>query len=161
MLRPVCRRLQYLREKRNGGKSGDGKREQLAGEETPAKGKRYENESRQTDRKQLLRLHVLEIVGRLETEAAGRAQSPTVREGQRNPVQKEGGGAAAGVYIYKAEPSAARMDKLFPNRQYEGMAEERFWPMDAAQGHGSDTQAMEEAKSDLQELDEAAQLSEK
>ena len=122
MLRPVCRRLQYLCEKRNGGKSGDGEREQLAGAQAPAKGKRDENESSQTDRKQLLRLHVLEIVRRLETEAAGRAQSHTVREGQGNTVQKTGGGAAAGLHIQKVEPSAARMDKLLPNRQHEGMA---------------------------------------
>ena len=67
-------RLQYLREKRDGGKSSDDKREQLAGAQAPAKGKRDENESRQTDRKKLLRLHVLGIVGGLETKTAGRAQ---------------------------------------------------------------------------------------
>ena len=70
------------------------------------------------------RLHILEIDRGMEAKAAGRAQSPAVREGQGNPVQEAGGGAAVELYVHKAEPSAARMDKLFPNRQYESLAEE-------------------------------------
>ena len=60
----------------------------------------------------------------MEAKAAGGAQGQNVREGEGNLVQETGCGTAAGVYIHKAEPSAARVDKLFPNRQYEGMAEE-------------------------------------
>ena len=153
--------MQYFSEKRNGGKSGDGKRVQLAGAEAPAKGKRDEDESNQADRKQLLGFHVLEIVRRVEAKAVGRVQGQTVREGQGNSVQKTGSGATVELYVHKTEPSAARVDKLLPNWQHEGLAEERVWPMAATQGEGNDTQTMEGAENDLQELDEAAQLSEK
>ena len=124
MLCPICRRLQYLREKRNGGKSGNGKREQLAGTKASTKGKRDENESSQTDGKQLPWIHVLEIVRRVEAKAAGRTQDQTMWEGQGNPVQETGSGTAFGLHIHKAEPSVERLDKLLPNRQHEGMAEE-------------------------------------
>ena len=60
----------------------------------------------------------------MEAKAAGGAQGQTVQEGEGNPVQETGCGSAAGLYIHKAEPSAARVDKLFPNRQHERMGEE-------------------------------------
>ena len=60
----------------------------------------------------------------METRATGGAQSKTVWEGKGNPVQDTCGGAAIGLHIYKAEPGAAMLDKLLPNRQHEGMGEE-------------------------------------
>ena len=69
---------------------------------------------------------LVELERQLEAKAAGRAQSPAVREGQRNPVQETGSGTAVGLHIQKAEPGAARVDQLFPHRQHESLAEERF-----------------------------------
>ena len=78
-----------------------------------------------------------------------------MQEGQRHPVQAKGGGGTTGPYVYEAEPGIARLDKLLPNRQYEGVAERRFRPVDAPQSASSDTQTVEEAKDDLQEFDAA------
>ena len=114
--------LDKLDKERNGGRPRNGKREQLAGAEAAAESERDQNKSSQANRKQFLGIHVLEVVRRLEAKAAGRAQSQAVREGQGNPVQETGGSAAPGLYIHKTEPSAARVDKLFPNWQHEGMA---------------------------------------
>ena len=46
---------------------------------------------------------------------------------------RQGSSDATGLYIHEAEPSDARMDKLLPNRQHEGMAEGRFRPVGAPQ----------------------------
>ena len=76
-------------------------------------------------------------------------------KGKSHTVQKEGGSSVAGLYVHEAESSVARLDKLFPNWQHEDMAEERLWPLDAAQSEGSDTQAVEEAEDDIRESDAA------
>ena len=67
-------------------------------------------------------------------------------------MQEKGSSGTTGLYIYEAEPGVKRVDKLLPNRQHEGMAEKRFWPVDAAQGAGSDTQTVEEAEDDTKKF---------
>ena len=68
---------------------------------------------------------LLEINGGMETEAGKGPKGQAVREGEDSPVQETGGGNAAGSCLYKAEPDTARLDKLLPNRQHEGVAERR------------------------------------
>ena len=60
----------------------------------------------------------------METEAGQRPQRQDMREGQNDLMQEKGSSGATGLYIYEAEPGVKRVDKLLPNRQHEGMAEE-------------------------------------
>ena len=78
-----------------------------------------------------------------------------MRESERDPVQETSGGDSAECHIYEAESGAAGVDKLLPDRQHEGMAEERLQSMAAPQGTSRDTQTVEEAEDSLQESDEA------
>jgi len=160
MLRAVCRWLQYLREKREGGRSGDGERNQLAGTKAPVEGKRKQDESGQTEWQCVSGIHLLEIEGRMETEATGSQERQVAQEDPRDSVQKASGSATNELHIHKAEPSAERVDKLFPNRKHEEMAEGRVGPMAAPQSASSDSQTVEEAEDNLQESDEASSLSE-
>ena len=69
-------------------------------------------------------------------------------------MQEKGGGTSTGVRVHQIEPSAERLDQLFPDRKHETVAEERIWSMAAAQSASRDTQAMEEAEDDIQESEE-------
>ena len=76
------------------------------------------------DRQHISWLYVLEVDGRVETEAGQRSQGQDMREGQNDLMQEKGSSGAAGLYVHEAEPGVKRVDKLLPNRQHEGMAEE-------------------------------------
>ena len=160
MLRTVCRRLQYLCEKREGGRPSDDERDQLAGTKAPAESKRKQDESSQTERQRISGIHLLEIEGRMETETAGSPERQTAQEDPRDSVQKASGSATIELHIHKAEPSAEGMDKLFPNWKHEDMVKGGTGPMAAPQSPSSITQTMEEAEDNLQESDEASSLSE-
>ena len=90
----------------------------------------------------------------MEAKAPGGPKETTLRQSEGNPVQETSDGAATEFGFHEAESSATRMDKLLPNREHEDMAQERLWPMAAAQSASSDTQTVEEAEDDLQESDE-------
>ena len=89
--------------------------------------------------------YLLVIDGRMETETAGSPESQTAQEDPRDSVQKASGSATIELHIHKVEPSAKRVDKLFPNRKHEEMAEGSVGPMAAPQSASSDSQTVEEA----------------
>ena len=90
----------------------------------------------------------------METKAAGSPERQIAQEDSRDSVQKASGSTTTELRIHKAEPSAERMDKLFPNRKHEDMTEGRTGPMGAPQSTSSDSQTVEETEDDLQESDE-------
>ena len=60
-------------EKRDGGGPGNREREQLAGAKAEAEGERKQEQSRKADRQHVSWLYVLEVDGRVETEAGQRS----------------------------------------------------------------------------------------
>ena len=61
-----------------------------------AEGERKQEQSRKADRQRVSWLYVLEVDGRVETEAGQRSQGQDMREGQKDLMQEKGSSDAMG-----------------------------------------------------------------